>query len=260
MSSILSKLNRYWRIFATGLSFALFGVGGVIIGITLFLLLGLHFIAPGKLNDIARRVISQAFRLYIWFMKSVGLLTYEVIGLERLGATGPRIVIANHPSLLDVVFLIAILRNANCVVKEALKHNPFTKPPVTAAGFVSNASETFVEDCVSALNRGETLVVFPEGTRTEPGKPLKFLRGASNIAMYSKLPFSPVDIRCEPATLVKNEKWYQVPQTPPHFRFEFLEPLDVSDYVDENAMDSQNARAVTKYLEAFYQQQLALAV
>ena len=72
------------------------------------------------------------------------------------------------------------------------------------------------------MSRGETLIVFPEGTRTYSREPLKFMRGAANIAMQAKVPFLPVDIRCEPATL-KKEKWYQVPETPPHFRFEFLD-------------------------------------
>ena len=107
MAGWAKSLNKIWRVFATGLSFALFGVGGVLIGFTLFLMLALHFIPGAKLNDLARRVISFAFRVYIGFMKGVGLLTYEVVGLEKLEQPGPRIIIANHPSLLDVVFLMS---------------------------------------------------------------------------------------------------------------------------------------------------------
>jgi hypothetical protein len=41
-------------------------------------------------------------------------------------------IIANHPSLIDVVFLIGLVRQANCVVKQSLWENPFTRGPVRA--------------------------------------------------------------------------------------------------------------------------------
>ena len=71
-------------------------------------------------------------------MRGVGVLTYEFEGAERLGRPG-QIIVANHPSLIDVVFLLGFTPQATCIVKEALFQNPFTRWPVAAAGFVSNS-------------------------------------------------------------------------------------------------------------------------
>ena len=70
-------------------------------------------------------------------MQRAGVLTYSVEGAEKLGRPG-QMIIANHPSLIDVVFLIGLVRQANCVVKQSLWQNPFTRGPVRDAGYISN--------------------------------------------------------------------------------------------------------------------------
>ena len=61
-------------------------------------------------------------------MRHTGVLTYHIEGQEHLNETG-RLIIANHPSLIDVVFLIALIRDTNCIVKDSLVNNPFTRGP-----------------------------------------------------------------------------------------------------------------------------------
>ncbi len=62
-------------------------------------------------------------------MSGVGVLSYEFHGAERLGRPG-QIILANHPSLIDVVFLIGFTPQATCIVKEAL----FPQPAHAVAG------------------------------------------------------------------------------------------------------------------------------
>lgn len=87
-----------WRLIATGLSFALFGFGGLCLRLVIFPLLGL---LPGDATRRrlrARQTVSRLFWLFVQFMYRSGVLTYEVEGAERLGRPG-QLVIANHPSL-----------------------------------------------------------------------------------------------------------------------------------------------------------------
>lgn len=115
-----------WRLIATGLSFALFGIGGLCLRLIIFPLLSL---LPGDAathRRRARQTVSRLFWLFVQFMYRSGVLTYEVEGAERLGRPG-QLIIANHPSLIDVVVLIALIRDANCVVKQSLWDNPFTR-------------------------------------------------------------------------------------------------------------------------------------
>ena len=125
----VTEKNRdayYWRLLATAASFALFGLGGLCLRVLVFPVLGC---LPGdalKHRQRARQTVSRLFWFFVRFMARTGVLTYDIQGAERLGRPG-QMIIANHPSLIDVVFLIGLVRQANCVVKKSLWENPFTR-------------------------------------------------------------------------------------------------------------------------------------
>src|SRR5688572_27299467 len=211
LKAISHYLSYCWRLVATGLCFTVFGLSAAIFGMLVFPVMRL---APGS-EQAHRRRVRTTFRLFmrsfVGFMSAVGVLTYEFSGAGRLGRPG-QIILANHPSLIDVVFLIGFTPQATCVVKEALFHNPITRWPVAAAGYVSNTStHSMVERASEALREGQNVIVFPEGTRTTPGQALQFHRGAASIAVRAATIVTPVFIRCDPTTLAKNMRWYQIP-------------------------------------------------
>jgi 1-acyl-sn-glycerol-3-phosphate acyltransferase len=53
--------------------------------------------------------------------------------------------------------------------------------------------------------------MFPEGTRTTPGQPPLFHRGAAAIALRGARVITPVFITVTPSTLTKAEPWYRIP-------------------------------------------------
>ena len=211
MSEASRKLNHVWRIFATGFVFVLFGVGALIISVTMFPLLRLSTWNA----DTARRRIQHGmqfmFRAFMETMRVLGILTYRVDGAERLREPG-RLIVANHPTLLDVVLLVSQMPEVDCIVKRGLWRNPFLRWPVSWAGYLPNIEgEALIEECSATLRRGHSLLVFPEGSRTVPGKPLRMQRGAAHIALAADSEILPVTIACDPPTLFKGNPWYRVP-------------------------------------------------
>lgn len=200
-----------WRLVATGASFLLFGLGGLVLRV---LILPVMACLPGdKLahRSRARAAIRRAFRMHVWFMHRSRVLDFRIDGAERLGRPG-QMVVANHPSLIDVVFLISQIADANCIVKQGLFRNPFTRGPVNAAQYIGNdGSMAMLERASDVLRDGQCLVVFPEGTRTAPGCAPEFHRGAAAIAMRGARTVTPVFITVEPTTLTKAEPWYRIP-------------------------------------------------
>lgn len=208
----------YWRLFFTAVSFLNFGLGGLILR---FLFIPFLFVLPFKPETrtrIGRLWMHRALKLFVWQMRFFGVLTYEVSGLEKIKPG--QLLIANHPSLIDAVFLIALIPSANFIVREGLFSNPFTSGALKGAGYIPNCeSVALIQACKQSLANGDVLCIFPEGTRTEPGKIPKFQRGAANIALESGAEIIPVTIKCSENTLTKGEKWYHIPFKRPHWVF-----------------------------------------
>lgn len=250
---MLSRLNYAWRLFATALSFTCFGLGGLLLWIVVFPALSLFIRDPGRLSVSARWVIHQSFRAFVGLMHGLGIFSYETHGLEKLKRQG-LLVLANHPSLIDVVFLISFTARADCVVKAALAANPFTRGPVLAAGFIcNNGGPAMVEDSVASLRAGNNLIIFPEGTRTPiNGAPGKLQRGASNVAVRGKVDVTPVLIQCNPSMLAKGVPWWRIPARRPHFRIEVRDDMPIASLVDSCGSEALAARRLTEHLADYF--------
>lgn len=249
---MMAALGRAWRIGATGLSFVLFGLGGVLLRVLVFPLLQLAVRAPERRADLARSVIRLAFRSFVGIMRGLGVLRYELVGIERL-ERGGQLILANHPTLIDTVFLMAFVRRADCIVKSSLWNNLFTGGPVRAAGYISNAGgDELVQACIASLRAGNNLIIFPEGTRTPADGAIAFKRGAANIAVRGLRDVTPVLIGCTPRTLGKGEAWWQVPARRAHFRIEVRDDIAISRFTAGGSSDVMAVRRLTEYLEDFF--------
>jgi 1-acyl-sn-glycerol-3-phosphate acyltransferase len=208
--------SQSWRLFATGLSFAVFGLGCLCMAIFLSFRTGFWCGKSTTKKHYIRQTISKGCWLFIRITQGLGVLSFSVDGQALLRPSG-QLIIANHPTLIDVIFLLALAPEANCVVKAALWRNGFIRSLVRMAGYIQNNSEQLVTDACVAIHHGDSVVIFPEGTRSVPGRALTFKRGAARIALRTDCPVCLVIIRCEPSTLRKNQHWYDIPAHKPHF-------------------------------------------
>ncbi len=87
-----------------------------------------------------------------------------------------------------------------------------------------------VERASQALREGENVIVFPEGTRTTPGQPLYFHRGAASIAVRAATVVTPVFIRCVPTTLAKGMPWYRIPDRRVRISFRVGRDIDLAPF------------------------------
>jgi 1-acyl-sn-glycerol-3-phosphate acyltransferase len=187
-------------------------------------------------------------------MRFLGVLSYEIVNAEKLGDA--RLVLANHPSLLDVVFLISLMPNANCIVKGHLTRNFFIRGPVKAAGYIVNeTAEAAIADADRAFRNKQCLIIFPEGTRTTQSEALKLKRGAANVAIRTGSDITPVLIYCDPTTLTKNERWYQIPPRRMHFRILVKDKISIEQY-STNISPSKGARMLTRDLTEYFEKEL----
>ena len=94
------------------------------------------------------------------------------------------IIVANHPTILDYVLTASMLPEMDCLVKASLRHNFFLKHVIRAADYMSNdGSLETLEEITRRLEAGENILIFPEGTRTRAGVPMKLKRGVAHAAL-----------------------------------------------------------------------------
>lgn len=233
----MQRLDYVWRLFGTALSFTAFGIGGLVLSLTVFPLINL-FVRDRKMRAaLAQRLVHGAFRLHRDFMIVMGVIEWETHNAEALAGDEGVLVVANHPTLLDVVLLMSLMKRAQCIVKAGVARNPFMRGVVAATGYICNDDdpEKLVTDCVAALETGNNLIVFPEGSRTVPGAPVKLQRGVANIAIRGRVPIRLVTIRCEPPTLMKGQKWYEIPPRRMHFTITVHGLVESEPYIGESA-------------------------
>jgi 1-acyl-sn-glycerol-3-phosphate acyltransferase len=250
----------FWRLTWTLIAFTALGIGGVVLALTVIPAATLFIPNEPARNRRAQSIIRESFRLYLWVLQSMGILKLEVIGGEKLRTCRGELVVANHPTLIDIVILMALLPDAKCVGKPELWRNPMLRSVVRAAGYIRNDDEPemFIEKCRDALFAGYNLIIFPEGTRSVPGQPLRFQRGFAHIALASGAALRPVVITCQPLTLIKGEPCYRIPDSPPHFRIEAGELIDAVSYTrNEGSSRGLQARKLVSQIEADYSRRLS---
>lgn len=248
---MIARLEFGWRLFATGASLALFTLCGTFFSL---IAMGAAVLWPhrGSRQRAVTLVIHYFFRLLVALLQCIGVMTLEVSGAARLRAGTPAIVVANHPTWLDVMVLLSLTPRACCVVKRGHWGNPFFWVIVRAAEYVSNddAAE-LVEASARRLAAGYTMIIFPEGTRSPGGNRLHaFSRGFAHMALPSRTPILPVLIDCDPPVFTKALRWYHVPPRAFRMRIDVLDPIDTARLISGAASQSVAARNIAREVEA----------
>jgi 1-acyl-sn-glycerol-3-phosphate acyltransferase len=249
------SVRRAWRAARTGFAFLSFGIGAIFLSVVAFPGLRLIQREPQDRELTAQRLIHLTFRLFVRLMEALGLIRVTRIGTERLRAEAPLLVVANHPTLIDVVLLVACLPQADCVVKRAYWAQPIIRRIMAGAGYIANADgDALVSACAARLVAGRTVLLFPEGTRSPRAALGTFKRGAAHIALQSGATLIPVLITCDPPTLMRGQRWYDVPARAAHLTIEVTAPLTLRGPERDTPLA---ARRLTAELRQFYEDRLS---
>jgi 1-acyl-sn-glycerol-3-phosphate acyltransferase len=119
-------------------------------------------------------------------------------GLENLPAGGA-ILAANHQSLVDIpLFLAALPREVRFLAKRELGRIPVFGTAMAKAGnlFIDREDPKdavhLVREAADRIDRGQMVVIFPEGTRSRDGTIGEFKPGAFYLARKKGVPLLPV--------------------------------------------------------------------
>ena len=245
--------DRVRRFLFTAILYVVFGVGAVFL--SLFVILPVAIFSRDQRRRVSRvRLINKlAFSSFTQAGKWVRVFDVKFDN-ENLLDIPAQIIISNHPSLLDVVFLLGKVPRANCVVKKKLLKNPFLALPVYFAEYILNDDgKDMLSQCRSSILDGYSVIIFPEGTRTSRTKEYTFKRGAAYLMLECQCPVRPIYISCSPIALGKRDAWYSVPNKKITYLFSVMESLDLRSFRFLNTMKAPlKSRRLTAHLLDWY--------
>lgn len=240
-----------WRTAFTGLSFFFFGLGSLVLGLIIMPVFHLTHRDKALAQAASRSAVRKSFQLFIWFMQRTGVLDYHISGDPNV--PGGSLVVANHPSLIDVIFIIAFLPDTVCIVKDDLGTNLITRLVIRGTGFLTNRDpETMISGCVNHIAKNGIVLLFPEGTRTSPGELPMFKRAAGNVITLAHCPTTPIFLNISPPTLAKGESWLRAPAYKVRYSMEIGAQITASALLNADSNDRMNARTSTERLRQLF--------
>jgi 1-acyl-sn-glycerol-3-phosphate acyltransferase len=243
-------LSKALRVLLTGTAFLFFWTGGAVL--SWLIIPWVSFTLrhdPVVRARRCREIICQAFRLHINYMRWCRLISFDPKSIEHQLPKTPFVLVANHPTLIDVVLLLASYPSICCVVKGALIRGPLIgrllrqSDHIDAGDGSALAGAQVIEGAVERLRRGDPVLIFPEGTRSTAAGLNPFKSGAFAIACRADVPVIPVVIEASPRTLMKGIPWYTVPDRTVRFTMTVLHRVEPRLY-------GSNAKALKSEVQA----------
>lgn len=124
----------------------------------------------------------------------------EAEGRKNVPKEGGLLVISNHCSQMDPVIIGAVSpRRLYYMGKEELFKIPFLRKLITSLGaFPVKRGEgdlKALSKVIELVSRGEAVLLFPEGSRSDDGEVKDFMHGASYVAFRTSVPVLPVAVK-----------------------------------------------------------------
>lgn len=147
----------------------------------------------------SREEIYSLMKLLCNRMIKAASMDLNIMGKENLPEKGPVLYIANHKSIFDIVVLISVIDKPCLFIgKKELANVPFVSTWFDALGCIYLDREDKREalkaimDGIRELGNGQSVVIFPEGTRSGGDEILDFKEGSFRLATKSKVPVVPI--------------------------------------------------------------------
>lgn len=156
----------------------------------------------------------------IFLLRIICGVKYSIQGVENIPQKNkPAMVLSKHQSAWETLFLQGAFLPASTILKKELLDIPFfgwglraMRPIAIDRSNPRVALKQVKEQGASRLSDGLNVIIFPEGTRMQPGERGKYARSGADIAIASQVDIIPVAINsgiCWPA----NERFFKYPGT-----------------------------------------------
>jgi 1-acyl-sn-glycerol-3-phosphate acyltransferase len=246
---------RWVRVCLAAAAYIGFWLGGAIVSV-FFLPVARwrhRHATPVEQAAACQRWVQRAFTVLVDYLRISGLVHFIPRSVDAAIPEGGFVLIANHPTLVDVAALTSVFGRLTCIAKTSFFHAPFVGRILRWCGYLDGGvGDPFsgiivVKQGVERLAQGMPVLIFPEGTRSPEYELYPFKRGAFEIACRAKVPVFPVLIRCEPLALSKCKRWYQIPSRTAYLTLTPLPVINPTEYGNDAAAMASACETMYRY-------------
>jgi 1-acyl-sn-glycerol-3-phosphate acyltransferase len=239
---VKASIKQVFRISLAGLAFVGFGLGAVLLA-----WLVLPWLSLGQSQAVRRRRCQRAVQTtFIFFhdcMRGCGLVDFNSRDVPALTFAEPMVIVANHPTLIDVTAVLSAWSGVCVVAKRSWFRNPVIGPLLFFCGHIESGGQategdgnSVLEGGAQRLAEGHSVLLFPEGTRSPEEGLHRFRSGAFHLALRAHVPVLPVLITAEPPGLKKHQAWHAIPTRTIRLRIRPLECVPSVGYAEPRAL------------------------
>ena len=234
-----SAVKKIVRSFVVLFLFGFFGCGALIINYIIFPCAAVFVKKSGR-KAFYCNVVHKTWGFFNALMEKSGAIKIETENPESLKNIRGKIIVANHPSFIDIVLLIGIIPDTICIAKKELKKNIFMGNIVKSLFLINDENqESMLKESAHLLSKGYNLIIFPTGTRTVDGKTLKLHKGAAMLAIHTKTDIIPVCINCSRKFLAKNQKIYDAGEETVVYKISVNGEIKIEDFSKRDLTEIQ---------------------
>ena len=234
MPKIENYLFNFCGCFMKIFAMTVFGVGAVILAVFVFPFIRLFTLRRKDFGVVARAYVSHTFRVFLGFLNLLHVSIRKVENEDDYRNIHSKIIIANHPSLLDFVYIMSFVPNSTCIVRGGLTKTPLRG--VIKQAYITNTTtfEDMCVECKKLTDMGCNVIIFPEGTRTPRHGKNNYKKGAARIALYCGCDVQPIFIGgSDKYGLGKHDPLWSYNHVEPYlYDFKKLPVISIDEYKD----------------------------
>lgn len=194
----------FFGLFKSAFAFAWFASGSVVVSLAALLLVKLNPFNKERGKLLYHRIIQKFAWSLMYIMSNV---KKRMLNPLKEDFSKPAVIIANHSSSLDVLLSMMLHPKVILFINKRVWNLPFVGFVVRSADFfpTTENAEEGLDKIAERVKNGYSVVVFPEGTRSEDGVVKRFHKGAFYVAEKLHLDILPMLIHGTSYTLSKDD-------------------------------------------------------
>jgi len=228
----MGRILSIYLLVVMGVTFPLFYVGAVLVWL-------LTFFWDKHLRVLQYYTCFWA-STYTWLMPTWFVRTE---GRDKCRPKATYMIISNHQSQLDILVHFRLFLYYKIVSKSEIFRVPFIGWNMTMNRYIKlvrgdkNATKKMMADCEKTLAAGESVFIYPEGTRSINGEIMEFKPGAFILAKNARVPILPIVVNGTGQAL---PKWKMKSSGVHRIRVRVLDEIPYAKFADLSVEETIN--------------------